>query len=117
LTPAKGAKHANGAGITLAEPEIIPYEIDPEIKEARLEIRHRKSGALVTIIEVVSPANKIRGSHGRESFMDNRRETRAADAHWVEIDMLRGGIPSASRLKPSDYRILMYRAKERNGQY
>ena len=41
---AKKAKHMNGAGIALAEPEIIPYQFDEEIKEARLEIRHRKSG-------------------------------------------------------------------------
>jgi hypothetical protein len=113
----KKAKRTNGAAIALAEPEIIPYLIDDEIKEARLEIRHRKSGALVTIIEVVSPANKIRGARGRESFMEKRRETRASDVHWVEIDLLRGGIPSVALVKPSDYRILMYRAKERSGRY
>lgn len=116
-TAAKKAKHVNGAGIALAEPEIIPNLIDDEIKEARLEIRHRKSGALVTIIEVVSPANKIRGAYGRESFVEKRREARAADVHWVEIDLLRGGVPSVAGLKPSDYRIVMFRAKQRGGRY
>jgi hypothetical protein len=113
----KKGKQANGAAVALVEPEIIPYLIDDEIKEARLEIRHRKSGALVTIIEVVSPANKIRGSRGRDSFMEKRRETRTSDVHWVEIDLLRAGIPSVALVKPSDYRILMYRAKERTGRY
>jgi uncharacterized protein DUF4058 len=114
---AKKAKHMNGAGIALAEPDIIPYQFDEEIKEARLEIRHRKSGALVTIIEVVSPANKIRGSQGRESFLKKRRETRTADVHWVEIDLLRGGSPLVALLKPSDYRIVMYRAGQSKGHY
>ena len=87
---AKRAKPANGAAVVLAEPEIIPYLLDDEIKEARLEIRHRKSGALVTIIEVLSPANKVRGSRGRESFMDKRRDSAASDVHWVEIDLFSG---------------------------
>src|ERR1700722_1687897 len=56
----KKAKSATGAAVAVAEPEIIPFLIDVEVKEARLEIRHRESGALVAIIEVVSPANKIR---------------------------------------------------------
>jgi Protein of unknown function (DUF4058) len=116
-TAAKKSKQTNGAAIALVKPEIIPYQFDDEIKEARLEIRHRKSGALVTIIEVVSPANKIRGSQGRKSFLEKRRETRAADVHWVEIDLLRGGSPSVALLKPSDHRIVMYRAKERKGRY
>jgi Protein of unknown function (DUF4058) len=82
-----------------------------------LEIRRRKTGELVTIIEVMSPTNKIRGSYGRESFMEKRRATRASDVHWVEIDLLRAGTPSVAILKPSDYRIVMYRAKERGGRY
>ena len=36
--------------------------IDDEIKEARIEIRRRESNDLVTVIEVLSPANKIRGA-------------------------------------------------------
>ena len=115
---AKKSKSTNGAAVAVMEPEIIPYLIDDEIKEARLEIRHRDSDALVAIIEVVSPTNKIHGSKGRESFMEKRRNTLEASVHWIEIDLLRAGIPSVTRppLKPSDYRILMYRAKERRGR-
>lgn len=45
---------------------------DDEVKEARIEIRSQESGALVTIIEVLSPANKVRGARGRSSFMAKR---------------------------------------------
>src|SRR5580704_10964061 len=55
------------AGLSIDEPLIIPYVVDPTIEEAYLEIKHRKTNVLVTVIEVLSPANKIRGSEGRKS--------------------------------------------------
>lgn len=117
-TGSKKIKHTHGAAVAVMEPEIIPYLIDDEIKEARLEIRHRDSGDLVAIIEVLSPTNKIHGSKGRESFMEKRRNTLDSHVHWIEIDLLRAGIPSITRppLRPSDYRIVMYRARERRGR-
>jgi hypothetical protein len=103
------------AAPAVAEPLIVPLLIDNEIEEARLEIRHLQSGSLVTVIEVLSPANKIRGARGRASFMHKREETLGSEVHWVEIDLLRAGVPSVTRppLLPSDYRILVSRATER----
>jgi hypothetical protein len=112
----KGArKPKRPLAVAVAEPIIIPLLIDDEIEEARLEIRHRASNALVTIIEVMSPTNKIRGSRGRVSFMEKRRDTLASEVHWVEIDLLRAGDPSLTRpaFRPCDYRILVSRAGER----
>jgi Protein of unknown function (DUF4058) len=112
----KGAKQPKRpAAVAVAEPILIPLLLDDEIEEARLEIRHRESNALVTIIEVLSPTNKIRGSRGRASFMEKRRDTLASEVHWVEIDLLRGGEPSLTRppLRPCDYRILVSRAGDR----
>jgi hypothetical protein len=112
----KGAKKAKAApALAIAEPLIVPFLIDDEIEEARVEIKHRETGALVTVIEVLSPTNKIRGARGRTSFMEKRQETLASDVHWVEIDLLRGGVPSVTRppLRPSDYRILVSRAGQR----
>jgi hypothetical protein len=108
-------KPTEAAGLAIAEPLIIPLLLDEEMKEARLEIKHLETGALVTVIEVLSPSNKVRGARGRESFMAKRRETLASDVHWVEIDLLRGGVPSVARraLKRSDYRILVSRADQR----
>jgi DNA integrity scanning protein DisA with diadenylate cyclase activity len=63
------------AALAIAEPLIVPITLDEEIEEARIEIKHRKTGALVTVIEIMSPSNKIAGSEGRESFMKKRRET------------------------------------------
>ena len=99
----------------MAEPLVVPLLIDDEIEEARLENRHRQSSSLVTVIEVLSPANKIRGARGRASFMHKREETLASAVHRVEIDLLRAGAPSLTRppLVLSDYRILVSRATDR----
>ena len=112
----KGARRSRTApAVAVAEPLIVPLLIDNEIEEARLEIRHLESGSLVTLIEVLSPTNKIRGARGRASFMQKRDETLASDVHWVEIDLLRAGTPSVTHppLVPSDYRILVSRAGAR----
>jgi len=118
---ARGARKARRpAAVAVAEPIIIPFLVDPEIKEARLEIRERRSNDLVTVIEVVSPTNKIRGARGRVSFMEKRDGILASDVHWVEIDLLRAGQPSVTRpgLVPSDYRLMVSRGDDRrHGRY
>jgi hypothetical protein len=106
--------------VAIAEPLTIPLLIDDEIEEARLEIRHRESSDLVTVIEVLSPSNKVRGSDGRVSFMAKRREILRSEVHWVEIDLLREGDPSVARLARagSDYRIVVSRGEDhRHGKY
>jgi hypothetical protein len=114
---AKKGKRSNGAHVALAEPELIPHLLDTEVKVAFLEIKYLDSGALVTIIELLSPSNKIRGSKGRESLLEKRRTAVDSGVHWVEIDLLRAGSPTVGLLGPSDYRIVMYRAKQRSGRY
>jgi hypothetical protein len=107
-------KSKKESAVAVAEPLIVPLLID-EIEEARLEIREVETGSLVTLIEVLSPANKVRGSRGRASFMQKLQETLAGDVHWVEIDLLRAGVPSVTHppLVPSDYRILVSNAAQR----
>ncbi len=48
----------------VARVEMRVYVSD-EVEEARLEIREPESGTLVTVIEVLSPSNKLRGSEDR----------------------------------------------------
>ena len=101
--------------LAVTEPLIVPTLMDEEIEEAFLKIVHVESEELVAIIEVLSPTNKIRGSRGRASFMAKRHEIMNSEVHWVEIDLLRTGVPSVTDppLRPSDYRILVSRADQR----
>jgi hypothetical protein len=111
----KGAKKKAEPALAAAEPLIVPTLMDEEIEEAFLKIIHVETEGLVTLIEVLSPSNKIRGSRGRTSFMEKRREIMNTEVHWVEIDLLRAGVPSVTDppLRPSDYRILVSRADQR----
>src|SRR2546421_2668719 len=48
-----------------------------EHHEDYIEIRQRNDGRLITLVDVVSPANKVTGS-GRQAYLDKRREGRDA---------------------------------------
>ncbi|HTU91469.1 MAG TPA: DUF4058 family protein [Gemmataceae bacterium] len=109
----KTTKRAEALGI--AEPLEIPFLVEDEIEEAFLEIHHVESKTTVTVIEVLCPSNKIRGSAGRKSFLAKRRQILDSKVHWVEIDLLQAGTPSLDRLAVafSDYRIVVSRGENR----
>ena len=79
--PAGGT--ANG-GIVLAEPQIV--HVDEDI-ERWIEIRTAE-GHLVTVIELLSPANK---GLDWERYRDKQTDFLHSTANLVEIDLLRGG--------------------------
>jgi len=80
---------------------------------AFVEIRDRLERRLVTVIELLSPTNKYAGPD-REQYLAKRGQLLASGAHFVEIDLLRGG-PRLPRenLPECDYFVLVSRAEER----
>ncbi len=86
-----------------------------EHKEEYVEIRQRGDGKLVTLIDVVSPANKLT-STGRQAYLDKRREGRVAHANLVEIDLVLQGQPlldySREGLSELDYAVTVTRAPQ-----
>jgi hypothetical protein len=86
-----------------------------EIKEGRIEIRPHHSAEVLTVIEILSPANKIPDTRSRASFMNKRKKILASESHWVEIDLLRAGEPSTKKLArlACDYRIAVSRSEDR----
>lgn len=85
------------------------------MKETYLYIRPRATEKPVTIIEVLTPNNKRRGSDGRREYLAKREETLRSGTHLVEIDLLRGGerLPMAKELPPADYYVIVSRAERR----
>jgi hypothetical protein len=80
-----------------------------------VEIRDRRSRELMTVIEVLSPANKRPGPD-REQYVAKRQEILNSKVHLVEIDLLRGGPPMPLDDRPScAYSILVSRAEDRPG--
>lgn len=86
-------------------PVVVTTVMPDEVHEHRAEVRDAETDAVVAVIEVLSPSNKVHGSAGRDSFLRKRREILASDAHWCEIDLLRAGMRPGfdRRLRPHDY--------------
>ena len=80
---------------------------------AFLEIRDRRDRQLVTVIELLSPANKRPGGD-RDQYLAKRQEILGSTAHLVEIDLLRGGQrPPVEELPGCDYCVLVSRSELR----
>src|SRR5262249_12899587 len=61
-----------------------------EHTEPVLEVRQRGDGRLVTLVEVMSPANKMTDA-GRKAYLAKRLEARGCKANLVEIDLVLQG--------------------------
>jgi hypothetical protein len=72
----------------------VPVEVevpDLEVSESFINIIDLQSKReVVTVIELLSPANKYAGPN-RETYLTKQREVRASQTHLVEIDLLRKG--------------------------
>jgi hypothetical protein len=78
-----------------------------------VEIRDRQDRRLITVLELLSPTNKLAGPD-REHYLAKRGQLLASGTHFVEIDLLRGGprLPLED-LPQCDYYVLVSRAEER----
>lgn len=104
-----------GGALEVAEPIVVTTLIEEDIHEPRLEVIDREQRSVVTVIEVISPTNKVAGSRGRASFEQKRREVMRSPSHWVEIDLLRGGDPLRTReaIPPCEYLVHVSRQDRR----
>src|SRR5688572_31144893 len=55
-------------------------------QEDFIEIRQRGDGKIVTLVDIVSPANRMT-AEGREAYLNTRKEARASNSSLVEIDL------------------------------
>jgi hypothetical protein len=82
-------------------------------KVRRLIVRDRNNQEVVTVIELLSPSNKAGGAD-REKYLEKRVEVLTSAAHFVELDLLRGGQRMPLRPPPAcDYYALVSRAWQR----
>lgn len=103
----------------VAEPLILTTLIEDEIHEARLEVIDTNQQTVVTVIELLSPTNKITGSRGRASYEQKRREVMTSTCHFVEIDLLREGdhLHTRELLPPAEYYVHVSRKDRRPKGY
>jgi hypothetical protein len=63
---------------------------EEELREAFLNVIDVESRDVITVIEFLSPANKILGANARAGFERHRDEVLSSPSHLVVIDLLRG---------------------------
>ncbi len=103
-----------GGVATLAAPVRLTIPLMAEEERDRwLEVVEADTRRVVTVIEFLSPSNKTAG-RGREEYLAKRRQLFRSDAHFVEIDLLRGGRRPAPPAWPAcDYGVLVSRVEDR----
>lgn len=91
----------------------VELPLPDELQQVYLEIRAVEADRVVTVIELLSPANKI--GEGRRHYEQKRLGILGTLTHLVEIDLLRVGQPMPMRgyTGTSDYRIVISRAEQR----
>lgn len=89
---ARGRRTSDTTGMAVIDrPARVERVEEEEVHEKYLKVIDLLDRSVVTVIELLSPSNKIRGSEGRASFMQKRREVLGSPANWMEIDLLRDG--------------------------
>jgi hypothetical protein len=79
------------------EPQTIGL-LEEERRIPYLEIIYRETGDVVTLIEVLSPANKI--GDGRNKFIKKQADLLTTQANLVEIDLLSGPTATLAHALP-----------------
>lgn len=106
-----GIAVAEAVGVEVVE--LDQNDREEPIEETFVEVRETRSQRLVTILEVLSPSNKMPGKD-RIAYLAKRDDLIDSDTHLVEIDLLRAG----NRVRidpdlPGDYRVLISRSPRR----
>jgi hypothetical protein len=104
--------------VAVAEPLNKPINVNipipEEVMEGYLEVREVGTGEVITVIELLSPKNKL-SKEGRNAYENKRQKILGSATHLVEIDLLRSGkpMPISGKEIPSSYRILVSRSNYR----
>jgi hypothetical protein len=102
---------ATAAGIA---PRVAQLPMPEELVERHLVVRDVVTGEVITVIELLSPTNKLTRA-GRRQYARKRQQVLGSATHFIEIDLLRAGEPFPFRVQDdvqSDYRIIVSRAPD-----
>jgi hypothetical protein len=101
------------AGVATLEPVTIPLVIEEESRETYIEILQRPDRTLVTVIELLSPANKE--DPGRSLYLAKRNSLLCQPIHVVELDLLLCGqrLPLSKDYPSGHYFALVARGNRR----
>lgn len=99
----------------VTEQALFTSIIREEHAEEFIEVRQRNDNRFITLIDVVSPANKVT-TQGRQVYLDKRRDAKTEGANLVEIDLVLQGQPtleySRDGLPDWDYAVTVTRCTQ-----
>lgn len=97
-------------------PRVVHVPMPEKVVERYLAVRDVLTGEVITVMELLSPTNKLTRD-GRRQYMRKRQQIFGSATHFIEIDLLRAGEPFPFTFPNgetrSDYRILVSRAPDR----
>jgi hypothetical protein len=96
----------------------VTLAIPDEVSDSYLEVHDVLTGKVVTVMELLSPANKLY-RQGREEYELKRNQILRSRTNLIEVDLLRAGkpMPLNGKRVESQYRILVSRAATRPRAY
>ncbi len=97
----------------LLDPDTIPTIVMDEDREVFLKVLHRPDRKVVTIIELLSPANKSESD--RRDYLTRRNAIMHQPVHLVELDFLVAGqsVPMRRPMPPTDFHAILSRWEQR----
>lgn len=99
----------------ITEQALFTSVVREEHQEDCIEIRQRTDNKLVTLVDLVSPANKVSDA-GRKAYLTTRTEARTGGANLVELDLVLQGQPtleySRDGLPDWDYAVTVTRSTQ-----
>jgi hypothetical protein len=116
VTDSGGAATNHSTAVaTAAAPVECLIPMPEPVQEAYLTIRRKDGKSVVTVIELLSPANKRPGASGYDQYLDKRNHVLATSANLVELDLLRSGrrLPLLGKLPDGDFLATVSRGRRR----
>jgi hypothetical protein len=99
----------------VTEQALFTSVVREEHHEDYIEIRQRSDGRLITLVDAVSPTNKLNPT-GRSAYLAKRCEAKSANANLVELDLVLQGQPtleySRDGLPDWDYAVTVTRSTQ-----
>lgn len=97
VSGASGRKHRGSTALLAAPAARSVEKLDADELELRKQRRiviyvQDRPRLAVTSIELSSPGNKQAGAVAQERYLEKRATALHGGLHWVEIDLLRGGV-------------------------
>jgi hypothetical protein len=111
--PAAGTSDARTGETMTIDAPAVELSSFTEAPQLAIEIRDVAERRLVTVIEILSPANKW--GEGAREYWERRIDLLRTETHLLELDLLRGGtrIPLEGQPPPASYYIYLSRAERR----